>query len=81
MDKLSKIGISAVEKLVEVKKDQDRLDEYRSKAESIKAKTSDSVYRRVLADYERRGMELEEQAAPLAGRSPARVPKATHRLR
>ena len=65
MDKLSKIGTSAVEKLVEVKKNQDRLDKYRSKAESIKAKTSDSVYRRVLADYERRGMELEEQAAPL----------------
>ena len=48
VDKLKKIGISAVEKLVEVKKDQDRLDEYRSKAESMKAKTSDSVYRRVL---------------------------------
>ena len=65
MDKLSKIGTSAVAKLVEVKKDQDRLDEYRTKAESIKAKTTDSVYRRVLADYERRRMELEEQAAPL----------------
>ena len=65
MDKLSKIGTSAVEKLVEVKKDQDRLDEYRSKAESIQAKTSDSVYRRVLADYERRSTALEEQAAPL----------------
>ena len=37
MDKLSKIGTSAVEKLVEVKKNQDRLDKYRSKAESIKA--------------------------------------------
>ena len=65
MDKLNKIGTSAVEKLVDVKKDQDRLDEYRSKAESMKAKTSDSVYRRVLADYERRGIGLEEQAAPL----------------
>ena len=65
MDKLSKIGTSAVEKLVEVKKDQDRLDEYRSKAESIQAKTSDSVYRRVLADYERRSTALEERAAPL----------------
>ena len=65
MEKLGTIGISTVEKLVEVKKDQDRLSEHRSKAESIQAKTSDAVYRRVLADYERRGTALEEQAAPL----------------
>ena len=65
VEKLGTIGTSAVEKLVEVKKDPDRLSEYRSKAESIQAKTSDAVYRRVLADYERRGTALEEQAAPL----------------
>jgi hypothetical protein len=65
VDTLSAIEVSAVDKLVEIKKDQALLDEYRSKAESIKAKTSDSVYSRVLADYEKRRMELDTQAAPL----------------
>ena len=65
MDKLSTIEVSAVEKLVELKKNQALLDEYRSKAESMKAKTSDSVYRRVLDDYDKRRMELDKQAAPL----------------
>jgi hypothetical protein len=77
VDKLSTIEVSAVDKLGEIKKDQALLDEYRNKAESMKAKTSDSVYSRVLADYEKRRMDLDTQAAPLQ----AEARREYHKLR
>ena len=65
LEKLREIDTSAIEKLVKIKKEQDRLLGFRSKADEMKDKVDDAVYRRVRADYENRESALEKEATPL----------------
>jgi FHA domain len=65
LEKLREIDTSAIEKLVKIKKEQDRLVGFLGKADEMKDKVDDAVYRRVRADYESRDSALEKEAAPL----------------
>ena len=65
LEKLREIDTSAIEKLVEIKQQRDRLEGFRNKAGEIKHTIDDAIYRRVLAEYQSRESALEEEAAPL----------------
>lgn len=65
LEKLNEIDISAVKKLVKIKKEQDQLRAYLTKAESLKGKANDVVYAKVMEDYRSRHETLERTAVPL----------------
>lgn len=65
LEELREIDITALEKLSEIKKEQERLALFRGKADAMKSTVDDTVYRRVLADYASREAALEEKAEPL----------------
>ncbi len=65
LEELREIDTIAIEKLVKIKKEQERLVGFRSKAEEMKGTVDDAVYLRVLADYESRDSALENEAKPL----------------
>lgn len=64
-DQLEAIDTAAIEKLVEIKEERDRLKGFREKAEDKKDDVDPAVYERVVSDYDAREAELEEQADPL----------------
>lgn len=64
-DELRSIDTAPLERLLEIRKEEARLEEYRTRAEQMKDKVKDVVWRRVVNDYARRVAELEEQASPL----------------
>jgi hypothetical protein len=65
LEKLQQIDTSAIEKLVNIKKEQDHLNGYLDKAEDLKEKVDEIVYQRVRDDYQNRHRELEKEADPL----------------
>ncbi len=65
LEKLRQIDTSAIEKLVNIKKEQDLLNGYLGKAEDLKNKVDEVVYERVRGDYQNRHQELEKEADPL----------------
>jgi len=65
MESLRGIDRTAVQQLIRIKKEQDLLQKYMKKADSLKAKTNETVYGRVVHDYKERDSEFDRQAAPL----------------
>lgn len=65
LEKLQQIDTSAIEKLVKIKKEQDLLNGYLGKAEDLKNKVNEIVYKRVRDDYQNRNQELEKESDPL----------------
>lgn len=65
LEKLRQIDTSAIEKLVNIKKEQDLLNGYLDKSEDLKEKVDEIVYQRVRDDYQNRHRELEKEANPL----------------
>ena len=62
---LRAIDTSPLERLLEIRKEEARLEDYRHRAEEMKGKVKEPVWRRVMDDYTARVGGLEEQASPL----------------
>jgi hypothetical protein len=74
-DQLRGVDTSVLDRLVAVHQEEARLEEYRSRAQQMKGKVTEAVYRRVLDDYLKRGAALEQQAAPLRTKARAEYRK------
>jgi hypothetical protein len=59
------IETTSLEKLLDIRKEQARLTEYRTRAEALKGKVEAEVWKRVVDDYTRRAKSFDEQGAPL----------------
>jgi hypothetical protein len=59
------IDVSVLEALIELRKQQELVDQYCKRAEELKTKVEEAVYKRVTADYGKRRTALEQEAAPL----------------
>jgi FHA domain-containing protein len=64
-DSLKAIDISSLDRLIAIRQEHRRIDEYRTKAEGKKKDVADAVYKRVVEDYDRRASALEQQSVPL----------------
>jgi hypothetical protein len=67
IEELQAIDTSLLDKLIEIRTEQTRLEVYRHKAAELKDTVKDAVWKRVIGDYAARSKQLEEQAAPLKG--------------
>jgi hypothetical protein len=67
IEELRTIDTSLLDKLIEIRTEQTRLEVYRQKAAELKDTVKDAVWKRVIGDYAARSTQLEEQAAPLKG--------------
>jgi hypothetical protein len=64
-DALKAVDTSALETLLEIRTEQTRIAEYHARAEQLKDKASDEVWRHVVADYTAREAALTARAAAL----------------
>src|SRR5215510_4692339 len=71
VDRLKAIDVSSLDRLVSIRQEQKRVDDYRARAEEKKSNVSEVVYKRVNDDYKKRAASLEQQSTPL--RSQART--------
>ncbi|HMD35516.1 MAG TPA: FHA domain-containing protein [Vicinamibacterales bacterium] len=65
LDPLKSIDASSLDKLIEIRKEQERIKSYRAKAAEKKSSVPDAVFKRVMEDYSKRAAALEGQSAPL----------------
>ena len=65
LDPLKSIDVSSLDKLIEIRKEQDRIKSYRGKAAEKKSSVNDAVFKRVMEDYSKRTAALDGQSAPL----------------
>src|SRR4029079_5472409 len=65
LDPLKSIDISSLDKLIEIRKEQERIKGYGAKAAEKKSAVTVSVFKRVMEDYSKRTAALEGQSAPL----------------
>jgi len=65
LDPLKSVDVSSLDRLIDIRKEQDRIKSYRAKAAEKKSSVTDAVFRRVMEDYSRRTGALEAQSAPL----------------
>jgi hypothetical protein len=64
-DELKAIDVAPLERLLELRKEESQLEEFRTRAEQMKDKVQEVVWRRVVSDYTTRVAALEEQSTPL----------------
>ncbi|MGE5244853.1 MAG: FHA domain-containing protein [Betaproteobacteria bacterium] len=64
-DQLRSIDMSVLDRLIAIRQEEARLDEFRARAEGRKTQVSDAVYKRVIGDYGTRSAALEREASPL----------------
>jgi len=65
LDPLKSVDVSSLDRLIEIRKEQERIKSYRAKAAEKKSSVTDAVFKRVMEDYSKRAAALEGQAAPL----------------
>ncbi|HEV3139625.1 MAG TPA: FHA domain-containing protein [Vicinamibacterales bacterium] len=65
LDPLKSVDVSSLDKLVEIRKELERIKGYRGKAAQKKSSVTDAVFKRVMEDYSKRSAALEGQSAPL----------------
>src|SRR5262245_54527339 len=65
LDSLKAIDVSSLDRLIAIRQENDRIAQYRAKADEKKKDVADAVYARVLQDYTKRAAALEQQSAPL----------------
>jgi hypothetical protein len=65
VDRVKAIDVTSLDRLVAIRQEQKRVDDYRARAEEKKSAVSEMVYARVLEDYKKRSASLEEQSTPL----------------
>jgi hypothetical protein len=59
------IDTAPLDQLLDIRKEQARLTEYRTRAEALKGKVEAAVWKRVVDDYMRRAKSFDDQGAPL----------------
>jgi hypothetical protein len=64
-DQLLAIDTAALERMLEIRSEQSRIEAYRKRAEDNKSKVEKTVWRRVMDDYARRHASLEQKVVPL----------------
>ena len=64
-DPLKSVDVSSLDKLIEIRKEQERIRGFRAKAAEKKSSVTDAVFKRVMEDYSKRAAALESQSAPL----------------
>lgn len=64
-DELRAIDTTSLDRLLEIRKEESRLEEYLARAEEIRETVQEVVWRRVMSDYTARVAVFEEQATPL----------------
>ncbi len=64
-EELGAIDTSTLEQLLELRKEQKRVEAFQSRAEEMKGNVAEAVYRRVIDDYAKRRDALEGRATPL----------------
>jgi FHA domain len=74
---VAEIDVAPLEELIEIGREQARLDEFRRKAEELRASVNEAVFSRVMEDYADRHAALDRQAAPIK----AQVRRAYRKLR
>jgi pSer/pThr/pTyr-binding forkhead associated (FHA) protein len=75
LDSLKAIDVSSLDRLIAIRQEHTRIDEYRTKAEGKKREVAEAVYKRVVEDYARRAAALEQQSAPLRAQARAEYRK------
>ena len=65
LDRVKGVEVSILERLLTIRQEQKRLDDYRARAEEKKAEVADAVYQRVRNDYAKRAAALEQRSSPL----------------
>jgi FHA domain len=65
LDSLKAIDVSSLDRLIAIRQENDRIAQYRAKADEKKKDVADAVYARVSQDYTKRSAALEQQSAPL----------------
>src|SRR4051794_38368060 len=74
-DSLENIDVSSLDRLIGIRQEQQKLTEYRAKAEEKKKDVAEAVYARVTQDYARRAAALDAQSAPLRAQARAEYRK------
>jgi len=65
LDSLKAIDVSSLERLIAIRQENERIAQYRAKADAKKKDVAEAVYARVSQDYAKRAAALEQQSAPL----------------
>jgi len=65
VDSLKAIDVSSLDRLIAIRQENDRIAQYRAKADEKKQNVAEAVYARVSQDYAKRAAALEQQSAPL----------------
>src|SRR5258708_25249364 len=65
LDPLKSVDVSILAKLIDIRREQERIKGYRGKAAEKKSSVTDAVFKRVMEDYSKRAATLESQSAPL----------------
>src|SRR5262245_39022833 len=74
-DQLQEVDTSVLDRLVNIRLEETRLESFRSRAGEMKGQVSDQVFRRVVEDYTKRASALEQQATPLKSKGRAEYRK------
>ncbi len=64
-DALADVDTSVLDRLIELRAEQSRIEDYLSKADSLQEKVSKVVWQRVISDYKARARAIDVEAAPL----------------
>jgi hypothetical protein len=64
-EELGAIDTTSLDRLLEIRKEESRLEEYLARAEQMRQQVKEVVWRRVMNDYTKRVATYEEQATPL----------------
>jgi len=67
LDPLKSVDVSSLDKLIDIRREQERIKGYRGKAAEKKSSVTDAVFKRVMEDYGKRTAALEAQSSPLKG--------------
>ena len=65
LDSLKAIDVSSLDRLIAIRQENERIAQYRAKADEKKKDVAEAVYARVSQDYAKRAAALEQQSAPL----------------
>jgi len=65
LDSLKAIDVSSLDRLIAIRQENERIAQYRAKADEKKKDVAEAVYARVAQDYAKRAAALEQQSAPL----------------
>ena len=65
LDSLKAVDVSSLDRLIAIRQENERIAQYRAKADEKKKDVAEAVYARVSQDYAKRTAALEQQSAPL----------------